>query len=158
VIRLGLRLAVAGGREAVTRLALIMIAVAIGVGLLLTTLAGINAVDAQNSRYAWLETGYPGSNAPAGTTPATGTATSDPLWWRLRADYYQGKQIGRVEVAATGPDSPVPPGIATLPGPGQFYASPAVGHGEVIPCCEKIRFQPLSGRTAASSTAPSTSR
>ena len=32
-------------------------AVALGVGLLLITLAGINAVNAQNARYAWLSTG-----------------------------------------------------------------------------------------------------
>jgi hypothetical protein len=124
VIRLGLRLTLAGGREAATRLALIVVAVAIGVGLLLATLAGLNAVQNQNARYAWLETGYAGSNAPAAARPAE--AASDRLWWRLRADYYQGKQIGRVDVAATGPDSPIPPGIARLPAPGQFYASPAM--------------------------------
>ena len=122
MIRLGLRLTLAGGREAVTRLALIAIAVAVGVGLLLATLAGLNAVQTQNARYAWLETGYSGSDAPDAATPVG----KDPLWWRLRADDYQGKQIGRVDVAATGPDSPVPPGIAKLPGPGQYYASPAL--------------------------------
>jgi hypothetical protein len=124
VIRLGLRLTVAGGREAITRLALIAVAVAIGAGLLLTTLAGLNAISKQNNRYAWLETAYSGSNAPASSSPSTGGA--DPLWWRLRADYYQGKEIGRVDLAATGPDSPVPPGVAALPGPGQYYASPAM--------------------------------
>ncbi len=123
MIRLGLRLTFSGGREAITRLALIAIAVAIGVGLLLSTLAGLNAVNTQNARYAWLETGYTGSNAPASTGVAT---TNDPLWWRLRADYYQGKQIGRIDVAATGPNSPIPPGITKLPGPGQYYASPAM--------------------------------
>ena len=34
--------------------------------------------------------------------------------------------IYRVDVARTGPRSPVPPGIPHLPGPGQFYASPAL--------------------------------
>ena len=66
MIRLGLRLAVAGGREAITRLALIAAAVAIGSGLLLTTLASTNAFRAQNERYAWLETGYPGAEPAAG--------------------------------------------------------------------------------------------
>jgi hypothetical protein len=125
MIRLGLRLTLAGGREALTRLALIAVAVTIGVGLLLATVASLNAVNAQNARYAWLETGYAGSNAPA-ASPAAGRATSDPLWWRLRADYYQGKLIGRIDLAATGPNSPIPPGIAKLPGLGQFYASPAL--------------------------------
>jgi len=50
VIRFGLRLTLRGGREAVTRLVLIATAVAIGVGLLLCTLAGINAVNTQNAR------------------------------------------------------------------------------------------------------------
>lgn len=124
MIRLGLRLTVAGGREAITRLALIAMAVAIGTGLLLTTLASLNAVNKQSNRYAWLETGFSGSNAPAASSPSSGPP--DPLWWRLRADFYQGKEIGRVDLAATGPTSPIPPGITTLPGPGQYYASPAL--------------------------------
>ena len=121
MIRLGLRLTLTGGREAVTRLALIVIAVAVGVGLLLATLAGLHAVQAQNARYAWLETGYTGSNAP----PAT-TATGDALWWRLRADQYGGDVIGRLDLAATGPHAPVPPGIPALPAPGEYYASPVL--------------------------------
>ena len=124
MIRLGLRLTVAGGREAITRLALIAVAVAIGTGLLLTTLASLNAVNAQNARYAWLETGYAGSNAPASSIGASDSPSA--LWWRLRADYFKGKQIGRVDLAATGPHSPIPPGLQRLPGPGQYYASPAM--------------------------------
>ncbi len=84
MIRLGLRLAVAGGREAVTRLALIAIAVAIGSALLLATLASINAFSTQNQRYAWLETGYAGT---ATAQPADETS-ADPLWWELQADEY----------------------------------------------------------------------
>jgi hypothetical protein len=124
MIRLGLRLTFNGGREAAIRLVMIAIAVAVGVGLLLTTLASLNAVNAQNARYAWLETGYTGSNAPA-VTSGISTRT-DLLWWKLRGDYFRGKQIGRVDLAATGPNAPVPPGIAKLPGPGDYYASPAL--------------------------------
>ena len=124
MIRLGLRLTVAGGREAITRLALIAIAVAIGTGRLLTTLASLNAVNTQNARYAWLETAYAGSNAPASTVPTSGSV--NPLWWRLRADYFQRREIGRIDLAATGANSPIPPGINKLPGPGQYYASPAL--------------------------------
>lgn len=114
MIRLGLRLTVNGGREAVVRLVLLVVAVGLGVGLLLTAVAGINAVNYQNDRYAWLN-----------TTASSGSA-HDPLWWLLRGDRYDGQLIGRVDVAPTGPDSPVPPGIAHLPGPGQYYASPAM--------------------------------
>ncbi len=116
MIRLGLRLCLAGGREAVTRLILIASAVALGVGLLLITVSGINGVNTQNARYSWLETG---AQATVEHTKA------DPVWWLLTADYFHGEVIGRVDVAATGPTSPVPPGLQRLPGPGQYYASPA---------------------------------
>ena len=121
MIRLGLRLTVAGGREAINRLVLIIVAVAVGVTLLLGTLAGLNGVQAQNDRFAWLETGFSGSDAPIGHP-----AAHPPLLWRLRADYFDGKTIGRVDLAATGSGSPVPPGIPALPGAGEFYASPAL--------------------------------
>ncbi len=87
--------------------------------MLLVTLAGINAVNSQNARYAWLNTGA----APA----SSGSQRSnDPLYWQVKADQFQGKTIGRVELAATGPTSPVPPGMPKLPAPGEFYASPAM--------------------------------
>ncbi|MDQ7905419.1 FtsX-like permease family protein [Phytohabitans sp. ZYX-F-186] len=119
MIRFGLRLALASGQEAVVRLVIIAAAVALGVGLLLTALAGINAVGAQNQRYAWLNSGL------VGETP--GPEAADPSWWVLRDDYHQARRIGRLDIAATGPDSPVPPGIPRLPGPGEFYVSPALG-------------------------------
>ena len=114
MIRFGLRLAVAGGREALTRLLVIAAAVAIGSGLLLTTLAGVNAVNAQLTRYASV---YP--NASTG-------GDADPLWWSTREDYFHGKQIIRIDVAATGPDAPTPIGVPSTPGPGEYYASPAL--------------------------------
>ncbi|MFK3984100.1 FtsX-like permease family protein [Micromonospora sp. NPDC050397] len=127
MIRLGLRLALATGREAAVRLTVITVAVALGVGLLLATVAGVNGVEAQNTRYAWLST--TADAQPAGTTADTepaGADAADPLWWLLRQDYFHGSSIGRVDVAATGPRAPVPPGIPRLPGPGEFYASPAL--------------------------------
>ncbi|WP_328654090.1 ABC transporter permease [Micromonospora sp. NBC_00330] len=112
MIRFGLRLAVAGGREALTRLIVIAAAVAVGSGLLLTTLAGVNAVNAQLTRYASM---YP--NVSAGD--------ADPLWWSTRQDYFRGKQIIRIDVAATGSTAPTPVGVPITPGPGEYYASPA---------------------------------
>jgi hypothetical protein len=143
MIRLGLRLTLGGGREAAVRLVITAAAVALGVGLLLSSLAGLNAVNIQNGRYAWLSSGPQspsggqgsgpsGSGAPASGTPASGTGSghagqpSSPLWWLLRPDYFRGQLIGRIDVAATGPRSPVPPGITRLPGPGQYDASPAL--------------------------------
>ena len=120
VIRLGLRLTVGGGREAVVRLVILTAAVGLGVGLLLIALSGINAVKAQNDRYAWLrpepqEPAAPGARrhvTRSGGSSATTTSTEGPSI--------------RVDVAATGPTSPVPPGIPRDPGPGQYYASPAL--------------------------------
>ncbi|MGQ5261582.1 FtsX-like permease family protein [Micromonospora sp. ZYX-F-536] len=114
MIGFGLRLAVAGGREALTRLAVIAAAVAIGSGLLLTTLAGVNAVNAQLTRAA--------SVHPQASTGGD----ADPLWWSTREDYFHGEQIIRIDVAATGPSAPTPVGIPTTPRAGEYYASPAL--------------------------------
>ncbi|MET7669133.1 FtsX-like permease family protein [Micromonospora luteifusca] len=114
MIGFGLRLAVAGGREALTRLVIIAAAVAVGAGLLLTTLAGVNAVNAQLTRHASI---YPSAS--------TG-GDADPLLWSTREDYFRGEQIFRIDVAATGPNAPTPVGIPTTPGPGEYYASPSL--------------------------------
>ncbi|HEY7262880.1 MAG TPA: FtsX-like permease family protein [Trebonia sp.] len=119
MIGLGLRLVISGGREAVTRLVILTVAVGLGVGLLLTAMAATNAVSAWNNRHAWLWTGT--AWVPQG--PATGVA---PLWWHPSGDFFDGQAIDRFDVAATGTSSPVPPGIPRDPGPGQFYASPAL--------------------------------
>ena len=118
-VGLGLRLAVSGGREAVTRLVIVAVAVGLGVGLLLTAVAATNAVTSWNNRHAWFWTGtqwaVPG--------PATGVA---PLWWHPTSDIYDGQTISRFDVAATGASSPVPPGLSHDPAPGTYYASPAL--------------------------------
>ncbi len=54
------------------------------------------------------------------------TSTSDGLWWLSSIDQFASLAIDRVDVAAAGPKAPVPPGIAHLPGPGEYYASPAL--------------------------------
>jgi hypothetical protein len=119
VIALGLRLVISGGREAITRLVILTIAVGLGVGLLLTAVAETNGVNAWNGRNAWFWTGT--ESVPAG--PAAGVA---PLWWHPGSDTFDGLQIDRFDVAATGTSSPVPPGIPHDPAPGQYYASPAL--------------------------------
>jgi hypothetical protein len=119
VIRLGLRLVISGGREAVTRFGVLAVAVGLGTGLLLTAVAATNAVTTWNNSHAWLWTGT--VSVPAG--PAAGIA---PLWWHPGDDTFDGQQINRFDVAATGASSPVPPGITHDPGPGQYYASPSI--------------------------------
>ena len=120
MIPLGLRLVLSGGREAVIRLLVLAAAVSLGVGLLLTAVAATNAVTTWNNRHAWFWTGT--ASVPA--CPARpGTA---PLWWHPGGDIFGGQPVSRFDVAATGASSPVPPGISHDPGPGQYYASPAL--------------------------------
>jgi hypothetical protein len=119
VIGFGLRLVLNGGREAVIRLIVVTVAVGLGVGLLLTAVAATNAVAAWNNSHAWYWTGT--TSVPAG--PSAGIA---PLWWHPSGDTFDGQQINRFDVAATGASSPVPPGIPRDPGPGQYFASPAL--------------------------------
>jgi hypothetical protein len=118
-IGLGLRLAVNGGREAITRLVILAVAVGLGVGLLLTAVAATNAVNTWNDRHAWFWTGT--AWVPPG--PTTGVA---PLWWDPTGDLYDGQTISRFDVAATGASSPVPPGLPRDPAPGTYDASPAL--------------------------------
>jgi hypothetical protein len=124
VIRLGLRLAVSGGREAVTRLVIVAVAVGIGVGLLLAAVSAVNAVNTQNDRYAWLDTGASNPSQPGSGGRHGGPAA--PLRVLITTDEFDGQTISRADVAATGPASPVPPGIPRDPGPGQYYISPAL--------------------------------
>jgi len=56
VIRLGLRLTLGSGREAALRVLVTAVAVALGVGMLLACLAGVNGLHAQTDRGAWLDT------------------------------------------------------------------------------------------------------
>jgi hypothetical protein len=120
VIPLGLRLIVNGGREAITRLVILAVAVGLGVGLLLTAMAATNAVTTWNNRHAWYWTGT------AWVPPGEAAAGTAPLWWHPSGDIFAGQTISRFDVAATGASSPVPPGIPRDPGPGTYYASPAL--------------------------------
>ena len=117
MIALGLRLTVKGDKEALARLAVTAVSVALGVGLLLASLASMNAVNAQNARGVWLTTQSGGSAGGVRTTP---------LWWLHVTDEFQGQTIERIDVAATGPRSPISPGLVRLPRAGEFYASPAL--------------------------------
>jgi hypothetical protein len=119
VIRLGLRLTLGAGREAFARLVVTAAAIAVGVTMLLAALAAVNATRGQNDRYAWLNSGMPGLAAKA--APDT-----DPAWWVAARDHFDGHDVGRVDIAATGPRSPVPPGLSRVPGPGEYFASPAM--------------------------------
>ncbi|MEU6728832.1 FtsX-like permease family protein [Nonomuraea wenchangensis] len=119
---LGLRLALRGGREAAVRLALVAAAVAMGVTVLLSTVALFNAFRVTAERPCWeCTTG----SAPAGW--ALG-ATPGAVLWNQRQDSYAGRPIKRLDVAVLDPGTPAPamPGLPALPAAGRHYVSPAL--------------------------------
>ncbi|MFC5835423.1 FtsX-like permease family protein [Nonomuraea insulae] len=118
---LGLRLSLRGGRETAARLALIVAGVAVGVTVLLATLALFNAFLTANDRPCWECTR---GAAPNGWAL---DATADGALWNLREDYYAGRKIKRLDAAALGDRAPVIPGLSRMPDPGQYYLSPALG-------------------------------
>ena len=117
MIRLGLRLTLGSGREAALRVLVTAAAVALGVGLLLAALAGVNGLHAQTGRGAWLDTSAQGSPP---------TSASGGLLWLSSTDEFGNQAIDTIDVAATRPGAPVPPGLPHLPGPGDYFASPAL--------------------------------
>ena len=117
MLRLGLRLTLHSGREAMVRLLITAAAVAVGVALLLGVLAEFHAFQADASQPCWSCT--QGATVPQ-TLPAHGEL------WNNSVDFYQGETLRRLDVAALGPGAPVPPGITRLPAPGTYYASPAL--------------------------------
>jgi hypothetical protein len=117
MLRLGLQLTLRSGREALVRLLVTTAAVAVGVALLLGVLAEYHAFQAESNAPCWSCTG--GSPVPS-PLPARGEL------WNNSVDFYQGQTITRLDVAALGPDAPVPPGISHLPAAGDYYASPAL--------------------------------
>ena len=80
-------------------------------------LAEFHAFQANANQPCWSCT--QGASVPA-TLPAHGEL------WNNSVDFYQGQTISRLDVAALGPDAPVPPGITKLPPAGDYYASPAL--------------------------------
>ena len=119
MFRLGLRLSLRSGREALIRLILTTVAVGVGAALLFCVLADYHAFQASNNRQCWECTQGPPSSSKV-------TATPGAELWVTGADYFDGQTIERLNVAALGPHAPLPPGVSRLPGPGQYYASPAL--------------------------------
>ena len=115
-VLLGIRIAFAGGRESVARMALMAVGAAVGVTLLLFTLTAMPVLQRHIDRLAWHR-----------TTEASRPTAPDPALWLAVTDRYAGRDVIRVHVAALGPRPPVPPGVARLPGPGEVVVSPALG-------------------------------
>jgi hypothetical protein len=114
------RLTAGGGRESVVRLVLTGAGIAAATAMLLVAAVVLPALHAHDVRKAWTQT------RPVNVQPAQDESTTDPLRWREVQDRFDGHDILRVELAAEGPDAPVPPGLDRLPGPGEVALSPAL--------------------------------
>lgn len=119
MIRLGLRLALAGGRWSLVPTLLAAVAVGFGTAILLFALSFEPALQARYDHEAWRET--PGSVDGTGTSAAPSTLLS------LTADFVAGRPLARIDLAAVGAGAPVPPGIPRLPAPGEAFVSPELG-------------------------------
>lgn len=118
MVRLGLRLTLRSGREAVTRLVVTAAAVAAGVAIMLAVLADFHAFQVTSARPDW--------EATTAMRPAAGAAAGRTELWNYSNEVFRGQTIERLDVAALGSRAPVPPGLQRLPAAGQYYASPAL--------------------------------
>ncbi len=97
--------------------------VAVGVALLLLVLGAYQAMGVRTERSTWTQVRTADSSTASSITADEVLATST---WRWGPEWYDGHAVTRVDVAAT-PDSTVDvPGIGRAPGPGTYYASPAL--------------------------------
>ncbi len=117
MLQLSLRLTLRSGREALVRLLITAAAVAVGVALLIGVLSELHAFETNAYKACWSCT--QGAKVPA-ALPNHGEL------WNDSVDFYQGRTISRLDVAALGPGAPVPPGVSGLPAPGAYDASPAL--------------------------------
>lgn len=120
LLRLSGRLTAGGGRESLIRLVLTGVGLAVAVTLLLCAAVLLPALRAHDVARGWTET------SPHPQRPAQDPATTDPLLWQMTTERFDGRDVLRVDVHPLGPDAPVPPGLAALPGPGELAVSPAL--------------------------------
>jgi cell division protein FtsX len=113
-LALGLRLAVAGGRQSLTRLLLIASGIALGVGLLLTTLGIFPAENAVTRRGAAREFEVLNGRGPA---------PSDHYLVDRTSTTYGDREIVATYLATVGSPSP-PPWLPQVPAAGELVVSP----------------------------------
>ena len=111
---LGVRLAVGGGRTSWMRLVLGTVGIGLAVAILLLFASVNHIMSSRDARSNALDRVV----APiSGVSPTQLIQTDTP---------FQGNSIAGYYVHGTGANSPVPPGIAALPGPNQLVVSPAM--------------------------------
>lgn len=137
MIRLGWRLALAGGRESAVAIGLTALAVALGTAFLLFALSFEPAMATRYDHAAWRDT--PGF--------VDAETADEGLMISRTDDHVLGRPLSRMDVAALSSDAPVPPGLPRVPGPGEAFVSPALASLiEMLPADELgDRFGPVVG-------------
>ncbi len=116
-LRLGVRLAIGGGRTSKTgiaRLVLGTIGIGIAVAVLLVGASAGPLFSARTDREA------------AQYTSARPIPGVDPLHERSGSTEFRGAAINGSFLRQTGPHSPLPPGVSRIPGAGEIVVSPAL--------------------------------
>jgi ABC-type lipoprotein release transport system permease subunit len=112
-IAIGVRLAVGSGRTSAARLTLSAVGIAVAVAvLLITACAGTITASRHQREYAGL--------------PNDSRADVAPTYWTTSDVEFREEHISVFYVRGSGPDSPKPAGLSTLPKAGEMYVSPAL--------------------------------
>jgi len=114
----GARFAVGGGREGWTRTLLTAVGVGLGVMLLLGAASVTHLMESHQERR---EARLIDANTEQGTRPGAGT-----LLYTDRDTVFRGAGVHGVLLRPDGPDPIHPPGVRTLPRPGEMVVSPAL--------------------------------
>ncbi|GGZ77235.1 membrane protein [Streptomyces subrutilus] len=116
-LAMGARFAFGGGREGWTRTVLTGVGVGLGVALLLISTAVPGALAARNERgEARLPVTAEGDTGPGRDTLLVADANQT----------YKKRDVDGRFLRAEGPDAPVPPGLTSVPAPGEMALSPAL--------------------------------
>ncbi|GAA1345484.1 ABC transporter permease [Saccharothrix algeriensis] len=112
---LGVRLALGGGRTSWVRLTLTGVGIGIGVAVLLVASSLPTVISSRAER-----------TAAAQAVTADPETSGDVLYANSWTSEFRGRPIAGRFVHASGPGSPVPPGLSGVPGAGEIVLSPAL--------------------------------
>lgn len=132
MIRLGIRLAIAGGAAQVARFAITVAGAAVGVAILFLVVGLEPAIVARGERIA--------QRVPVLHEYDIDTLSRDDgvprdgaLLLTTSTHWVDGRELTVVDAASTGPGSPTPPGLAGSPSPDEVYVSPALlSHSDLV--------------------------